>query len=63
MTCTLMCIIKIIVVASIIIIIVYIIIIIIIFFVVVVGKHLLPYMYDPIMSMIMINFYIIFNLV
>ena len=58
-----MCIIKIIVVASIIIIIVYIIIIIIIFFVVVAGKHLLPYMYDPIMSMIMINFYIIFNLV
>ena len=62
MTCTLMCIIEIIVVASIIIIIIYIIII-IIFFVVVVGKHLLPYMYDPIMSMIMINFYIIFNLV
>ena len=62
-----MCIIKIIVVASIIIIIIIIIIIyiiiIIIFFVVVVGKHLLPYMYDPIMSMIMINFYIIFNLV
>ena len=57
-----MCIIEIIVVASIIIIIIYIIII-IIFFVVVVGKHLLPYMYDPIMSMIMINFYIIFNLV
>ena len=57
-----MCIIKIVVVASIIIIIIYIIII-IIFFVVVVGKHLLPYMYDPIMSMIMINFYIIFNLV
>ena len=57
-----MCIIKIVVVASIIIIIIYIIII-IIFFVVVVGKHLLPYMYDPIMSMIIINFYIIFNLV
>ena len=35
--------------------------IVIIFGVIVVGRHVLPYIYDPIMSMIMINFLYIFN--
>ena len=61
MTCKSMCIIKIIVVASVIII-TY---IVITFGVIVVRRHVLPYMYDPIMSMIMINFlyYFYFSLI